>query len=296
MKYLDRFELVDEDFNPDFVRKIKNSYTEDEWFPTGFFSKKSLRRIDFEAVTVFYGGNGSGKSTLLNLIAEKLDLQRSTNVSVTKSFYDYVDMCKERKSKIPSGSKMLASEDVFQNIFSARSTNMKIDEKRAEDEEFFDYAALDSQFDEFAAEGMVSKRLVKKQYMAKKSPRRERQYSNGENALRFFKQEIQKKKLYLLDEPENSMSPAFQLELKDFLEDCAKFNGCQFIIATHSPFILGMEDAIIYNLDDTPVSVDKWYNLKNMRVYYEFFSQYKDLFELFQDTVLYKKGGGVRKK
>jgi len=289
MKYLERFDLVDEDLNPEFVRKIQHSYTEDEWFPLGFFAKKALRRIDFETVTIFYGGNGSGKSTLLNLIAEKLNLRRAADVSITKAFTDYADFCKTYKAKIPAGSKMLASEDVFQQIFGAREKNIAIDEKKAEEADFFDEFGFSGQFDEFSGAGLISQRLVKKQYLAKKTKTKERQFSNGENALKFFKSEIQKKKLYLLDEPENSMSPRFQLELKAFLEDCANFDGCQFIVATHSPFILAAEGAAVYNLDATPVSVEKWYNLHNMRIYYNFFARHKDLFEMFRDAVPPKK-------
>jgi len=289
MKYLDRFDLVNEEGSPEFVKKIKYSYTEDEWFPLGFFSKKALTRVDFETVTVFYGGNGSGKSTLLNLIAEKLALRRTADVSVTKAFCDFADSCKAHKSKIPAGSKMLTSEDVFQQIFGARSKNIAIDEQKAEEEDFFDEFSFSGTFDEFADTTLISKRLVKKQHMSKKAKSKERQFSNGENALKFFKSEIQKKKLYLLDEPENSMSPAYQLELKTFLEESAKFDNCQFIIATHSPFILSIEGAQIYNLDATPVTVEKWYNLKNMRAYYDFFAKHKDLFEMFRDTVPKKK-------
>ena len=48
----------------------------DNIYPCGLFSKKELTQIDFEPLTILYGGNGSGKSTLLNLIAQKLELHR----------------------------------------------------------------------------------------------------------------------------------------------------------------------------------------------------------------------------
>ncbi len=56
--------------------------------------------------------------------------------------------------------------------------------------------------------------------------------------------------LFLLDEPENSLSPERQLKLLKFLEDSARFFGCQLIIATHSPFILSMRGAKIYDFDE----------------------------------------------
>ena len=279
MPFIDRFELPDEADNS-LAQKIKNRYSKDEWFPLGFFAKKKLSRVDFDNVTVFYGGNGSGKSTLLNLIAEKLNLRRHAETALTGAFFDYCDACNIKGVKMPGGSKMLTSEDVFKNIFETRTANTKINEQKSEFEDMFDYGANDFIYDGFDNSELVSKRRVKQIHIEKNVKAKERQYSNGENALRFFKAEIQKKALYLLDEPENSMSPKFQLELKDFLEDCAKAQGCQFIIATHSPFILAINDAKIYNLDDTPVTVQKWYNLKNIKLYYDFFTKHKDMFEL----------------
>ena len=60
--------------------------------------------------------------------------------------------------------------------------------------------------------------------------------SNGETALTFWQNEIKENSIYILDEPENSLSAVNQLKLKKFIEDSARFYGCQFIISTHSPF------------------------------------------------------------
>ncbi len=54
----------------------------------------------------------------------------------------------------------------------------------------------------------------------------------------YFVSEIKENILYLLDEPENSMPVAMQLKLTKFLEESARFFNCQFIIATHSPFLV----------------------------------------------------------
>jgi len=295
MKFIERFDLVNEEENIDFVKKIKNSYSDDEWFPLGFFNKKGLKQIDFEPVTIFYGGNGSGKSTLLNVIAENMGLLRRSDVSVTRAFTDYAMACTLRKTKnviIPMGSRMLTSEDIFRNIFNARQQNLALEEKKQEQDEFFDYAALDKQFDSFDNSHLISKRLAKKIHLEKSVERRERQFSNGETALKFFKDEIQRKTLYLLDEPENSMSPQFQMQLKSFIEDCATHAECQFIIATHSPFVLAINGAKIYDLDSKPVIVQKWYDLKNIRITYDFFIKNKELFELG----IYDKGVVPKKK
>ena len=58
-----------------------------------------------------------------------------------------------------------------------------------------------------------------------------REYSNGESAFHYFAEKIGENALFLLDEPENSLSPERQQELVRFLEDSARFFGCQFVIS-----------------------------------------------------------------
>ena len=81
-----------------------------------------------------------------------------------------------------------------------------------------------------------------------------------------------------MDEPENSLSPQRQLELIKFIEDSARYFGCQFIISTHSPFLLAIKGAKIYDLDECPVSVKKWTELESVRYYYNFFKEHEHEF------------------
>ena len=90
-----------------------------------------------------------------------------------------------------------------------------------------------------------------------------------------FSEKIGENGLYVLHEPENSLSPERQQELLRFLEDSARFFGCQFIIATHSPFLLSIRGAKIYDMDEEPVDVKHWTELSNVRAYYEFFKQHE---------------------
>ncbi len=90
-------------------------------------------------------------------------------------------------------------------------------------------------------------------------------------------------KIKCLAEPvkyaDNSLAPKSQLMLKEYIENSAKGCGCQFIIATHSPFLLALEDATIYNLDTMYGEQERWTELENTRTYYEFFKSYSDEFE-----------------
>lgn len=79
--------------------------------------------------------------------------------------------------------------------------------------------------------------------------------------------------LYLLDEPEVSLSPQNQVKLANELNEMARYLGVQFIIATHSPFMLGILEAKIYNLDTKNYQVQKWTELDNVRYFYEFFEK-----------------------
>lgn len=102
-----------------------------------------------------------------------------------------------------------------------------------------------------------------------------REQSNGESAYFYFTSRIQGAGLYLLDEPENSLSPSKQLELKQFLEEEARFFDCQFIIATHSPFLLSLRGAKIYDFDGDPVDVKRWTQLNSVKAYFEFFEAHR---------------------
>jgi len=49
----------------------------------------------------------------------------------------------------------------------------------------------------------------------------------------------------------------------------------EFTISTHSPFLLALRGAKIYDLDENPVDVKQWTKLENVQTYYEFFKKYE---------------------
>ncbi len=104
-------------------------------------------------------------------------------------------------------------------------------------------------------------------------------YSNGETAFQFFEEFIRPNALYLLDEPEVSLSPSNQVRLAEKINEMARLLGCQFIIATHSPFMLGILNAKIYDLDSKDFKVSSWTELENVRYFYDFFEKHKAEFE-----------------
>ena len=102
--------------------------------------------------------------------------------------------------------------------------------------------------------------------------------SHGESFLSLVLNRFVPDGLYLLDEPENSLSPSLCAELARFIADSARFYRCQFIIATHSPLLLAMKGAKIYDLDGSPARVRKWTDLENVRVLRDFFAEHEEEF------------------
>lgn len=285
MVYLSVFEFPDIEEEYDFMFGLKATCY-DTVYPFQILSKNGLRRLDFEPVTILYGGNGSGKTTALNVICEKLGLQRDSLYNRSNFFEDYTLLCKyETERKIPRGSCIITSDDVFDFMLNLRSVNEGINRKR--EELFEEYQELKHR--SFQMKSLEDYDHLKKVVSARSKTQSEfvranladnvREHSNGESAFLYFGEKIKENALYLLDEPENSLSPAKQQELLKFLEDSARFFGCQFVIATHSPFLLSMRGAKIYDLDENPVDVKRWTELKNVREYYEFFKRYEGEFD-----------------
>ena len=72
--------------------------------------------------------------------------------------------------------------------------------------------------------------------------------------------------------------PRLALELVEIIGKMARYCGCQFILATHSPFFLSLPGARIYDLDETPVDIKNWWELENAKIYFEFFWKHRNLF------------------
>lgn len=252
-------------------------------YPFGILSRFDPTVLDFEPVTILYGGNGSGKSTALNVIAEKLRLQRDARYNRSSFFEQYVNLCEaELRQMVPPVSRIITSDDVFDYMLNLRALNEGIDERR--EVVFQEYLEDNDKVTPFRFRTMEDYDRLKRVNLARRSTQSAytrqrlmanvREQSNGESASFYFTSRIQDGGLYLLDEPENSLAPARQEELMQFLEDSARFYDCQFIIATHSPFLLSMRGARIYDMEADPICRRKWTELPAVRAYYDFFTRH----------------------
>ena len=274
MIYLKRFELLDKE----------------DWsgYPFHIFLEKQFFNIEFEPVTIFYGDNGSGKSTLLNIITETINkdkqvISRKKTLVKSEYFDTYIAKCKYYlENNIPTESKIILSEDIFENILSKRIENQKKNEGRKELEKQYmqyKYNPVNYSSLEDLSISVETRNKTQSKFIKSRIEENSKEFSNGQTSLEFFDKELKENGLYLLDEPENSLSPKFQIELIQLLLELSRFFKCQFIIATHSPFLISIPNAKIYDLDSIPVIQKKWYELENMKIYYNFFKENKDKFE-----------------
>ena len=79
-------------------------------------------------------------------------------------------------------------------------------------------------------------------------PQHYHERSHGESFLKLVQNAFRENGIYLLDEPEAALSPQNQLTLLAVIHRCAK-GGAQFLVATHSPILLGLPGADILSFD-----------------------------------------------
>lgn len=272
---------------PENMPVAHNSTAVNSWYPWNTLYGRGLRNFIFDDITIFYGGNGSGKTTLLNIIAQTLKLSRTSRYNRSSFFDDYTTVCEPRlqttdcQSAIQRG-KIVTSDDVFKNMLQIREDNDSGDIRRdILYHEFFELSGrplpkknlTDSKV---LAEYKLLRKLQKEsfscsKYIKSKMEMNKKEYSNGETAFQYFVDAIKDESLVLLDEPENSLSAKWQIELSKYLAGASRAFNCQLIIATHSPFILSTPGVKIYNLDAFPITTSKWYELENIIYYYELF-------------------------
>jgi predicted ATPase len=210
-------------------------------YPYNLRNFSVTQRISFgTAVTFFAGENGTGKSTLLRAIAHRCDihiweipggLRYSVNPHEDE-LYRYIRV--HWSDGMVPGS-FFASE-IFQNFAAF------LDEWAAASPGTLDY---------FGGSSLMTK-------------------SHGQCHMAFFKSRFSRKGLYLLDEPENALSPQSQLDLLDLLGRESAAGDAQFIIATHSPLLLALPGATILSFDREPIQPIDYEETSHYRLYRDF--------------------------
>ncbi|WNC13394.1 AAA family ATPase [Brevibacillus brevis] len=199
------------------IRLLRETFPRTDHYPFSLPSLAGLEELEIQnSVTFFVGENGSGKSTLMEAIAYQCGFH--TAGGSRHNSYD-VD-----RSESSLG-------DYIQLSWLPKQTNGFF--LRAES--FYQFA---SHIDDTASTRGYGGRSLHEQ-------------SHGESFFSLFSHRFSGKGIYLLDEPEAALSPmrqlAFLYVMKDLVEE-----GAQFLIATHSPILMGFPGATILNFDASP--------------------------------------------
>ena len=200
---------------------------------------KSLRSIDqftfTKPVTFFCGENGSGKSTLL----EALAIKNGLNPEGGTRNYNF------------------STYDSYSNLHE----HMRLWRNRKPDWMYF-----------LRAESFYNVATKEMEYSVVFSERYHDQ-SHGQSFFSVLMKQTNKNGLYLLDEPEAALSCQNQLALLYLIQLCVKQN-CQFIIATHSPILLGFPDAQILSFDEDKVEEVDYKSTSSYQTMKLFFDRY----------------------
>ena len=226
----------------------------------GFVSRDSYLRdipaLRFEgpleisgSVTFFVGENGTGKSTLLEGIA------------VSWGFNPEGGGKNYRFSTYDSHSELHGAVRIVRHPRKPRHSYFL----RAES--FYNVA---SKAEEYRLSGLGES--SEEDFYARYGGKALHNQSHGESFLHLAEGEFRPGGLYLLDEPEAALSPQRQLSLLALIHDLAR-QGAQFIIASHSPILLGLPEATILSFDDGAIHPCDWRDTESYKVTELFINQ-----------------------
>jgi predicted ATPase len=199
------------------------------------------QHLEFETnITFFAGENGSGKSTLLRALTKRCGIYRWTESLWARSHFNpHEESLSEYLEVAWTGSPKPGA--FFSSETYAHMAGL-IELWASGDPGLLDY---------FGGKSLVEQ-------------------SHGESFMSFFKSRFTLEGIYFLDEPETALSPKRQIEFVEFLTEQDKTGHAQFIIATHSPLLLGCPNAAIFSFDKPALAKIAYEETEHYRVYRDF--------------------------
>jgi predicted ATPase len=218
-------------------------------------------------VTFLVGENGSGKSTLLEGIAAGMDavaagawdLRRDPTLRAARDFAAGFVFARRRHART---RLFLRAEDMFGYTGRLCADIAELGEIEQ------DLAKLPERPGRDRATAMArgERAALTSRYGANPDAR-----SHGETFLALLQTRLVPNGLYFLDEPETPLSPTRVLALIALLVDRVR-QGCQFVIATHSPILMAMPGATILLAEGGQLRETDWNDLEHVRVKRAFLS------------------------
>ena len=255
-----------------FLRALKRSYVNKLGdYPFHMPVLNELNQLNFNSpVTFLIGDNGCGKTTLLESMVE---LTRSINL-VPEEFKSMTGTKMLSKSfelewhKKTSRGFYLKSQSFITYIQyldkMKPETKHELEHLKEAFKERSDYAY------ELAA-GPYQKTLGA---LTKRYGEGLDKMSHGEGYLELFKSRLVPDGLYILDEPELSLSPMRQLSLIALIKEMVTKN-CQFIIITHSPILMAFEDSVIFEFSHDGIKEVVYDDIEHVNLTRDFLNNQK---------------------
>lgn len=218
-------------------------------FPFDVPVVRALEQLVFDApVTFFVGENGSGKSTLLEAVAivARLPTVGSAPVERDATLTAQRQLAAALKASWSTRTRrgfFLRAEDVFG--FARRMAELRADLEVERDARAIEFADASPLARSLAVGPMNSSLAALNARYGEGVDAR----SHGESFLELFHTRFVPGGLYLMDEPEAALSPQSQIALLAMIGEMLA-QDAQFIIATHSPILLALPGARIYEFAD----------------------------------------------
>ena len=130
MIYLSNMELLNHAQEMEIISKKYNIHT--SLYPIGLFSQKEFNNIEFEPITIFYGGNGSGKTTLLKIVSQVINASKRNVDKVGSLFDEYVNdcTCELINQNECKAIKYISSDDIFDYLLDVRAINSNVNRRK----------------------------------------------------------------------------------------------------------------------------------------------------------------------
>lgn len=201
-----------------YLERQRDTAIPSDGYPFTIPAFRQFERFEFHPkVTYLIGENGSGKSTLLEAIAIKCRLNPEGG---SANFHFET-----------RASHSVLSDALHLGRFPATPGDSYF--LRAES--FFNVASEIERLDKGPGGPPIIDGYGRKSL---------HEQSHGESFFALFEHRFRECGLYLLDEPEAALSPKRQIQFLGLLHYYVQ-NGCQFVIATHSPILMSYPDARI---------------------------------------------------
>jgi len=220
------------------------------YYPFSLEIFQNTKKIEFNSqVTLFTGENGTGKSTLLKAIAYKCGIhiwQSEFNLRCEQNPHEE-NLYKTISTQWDGGP--VPGSFFGSQIFSHFAKNLE--EWAFNDNQMLNY---------FGGKSLITQ-------------------SHGQSLMSYFQSRYNIKGLYFLDEPETALSPVSLIELLNLLIKISRQGHAQFIIASHSPFLLACPKARIYSFDNSVIEPVLYEDTPYYKIYKKFMNNPHDFIQ-----------------